>query len=348
MSTTINTSFTASEIVLTCNIGTIEAETDAQNVSVTLVNTLNPSEYLLMIVQYPYNGKIQIFEIGRLIEQDLSSRGLSFCSYKLMVGDASLEFTALCCRRKLLAGWITNNFLTALPTQIMPHNSDFSLQFPETDNVIHLAITFRDTDGRINSCSIQGPDSNSDITECDYLDLSASVEKTTGKACKEILIVNATSANRSKTIFFADREHCHRFTFRNCFNAFDDFYLCGSITESTKVDSESAVCNGIKTVYDRSVSRSYKFNTGVLSETEAEALAQLVESNETYIYIAKALRRIVFTGHSLEFSDDNASQRRAEFTFEMADGTPLPPEVWLKQRTSVNTVFTDQFEDSFL
>ena len=348
MNTTISHNFNAAGKVLSCNVGTIRAETVSQRVLIKLYNTLTPTEYLLLINQYPSNNTVDIYDIASLIEHDLISRGISFSSYCIEIDDAKLEFTVVFCRRKLYEHWLTNNFLTALPVQIIPNGFDFSLQLPKTDNIISFDVTFRDSDGAIGSYSFDSNVSQSASPTFDYYGIRDMIDSNTTKVCIDILIITAKSDNRTKTFFFNDREYCHHFSFRNCFNAVDDFYLCGSITESTKVDSEYAVCNGVKMVYDREVSRSYKFNTGVLSQFEAEALSQLVESHDASIYINRELRRIVFADHSLEFSDDNSSQRRAEFSFEVADGTLLPPDCWLDVRAASNSVFSDQFSDTFL
>lgn len=348
MNTTIFHNFNAAGKVLSCNVGTIRAETVSKRVIIKLYNTLTPSQYLLLINQYPSNNTVDIYDIASLIEHDLISRGVSFSTYCIEIDDAKLEFTVVFCRRKLYEHWLTNNFLTALPVQMLPHWADFELQSPQSDNIISFNVTFRDSSGALGSYSFDSNISHDPVARFEYVDIRDMIDSNTARVCMDILVVMAISGNRTKTFFFNDREYCHHFSFRNCFNAVDDFYLCGSITESTKVDSEYAVCNGVKMVYDREVSRSYKFNTGVLSEFEAEALSQLVESHDASIYINREQRRIVFADHSLEFSDDNSSQRRAEFSFEVADGTLLPPDCWLDVRAASNSVFSDQFSDTFL
>ena len=313
---------------------------------------------------YAYNGKIAIYELGELIEEDMRMRGVVVYHYELVIGDDDNGY--LCKQMDVLycdyiaEGFDTeNSFLTTLPTQRVYADSNVLVTLvgnASGSTVIH-GVMVHDADDtysddkhnryehfEVESEDDMVPGEVLSVPFYDWVDRYTSYNPTEG-----VHLLNAVIRNgrRSKVVYFMPGKPDIRLVFMNCFNAYEALDLKGLLTDKTKVIQETAIVAGKRVAYNRRTEKEYEFVSEGLTESEALSIDQLLNSHKVWVMINGKATPIIITDHTCEIDNNNEAQPNVKFTWTFADRRPhLNPDV-LAASLQKPGIFTKEFTHQF-
>lgn len=354
-----------SGLIKSSDIPTIEAKiSGGDSVNVWLIpdaEDLDNAIYASTL--YAHNGKIAIYELGELIEEDMRRRGVVEYVYELHIGDDDSGY--LCKTINVLyCDYIVDgfdpdkSFLTTLPTQRVYEGSNVlvTLVGDAAATLIHgLMIHDEDdtySDDKHNRYEHFEVECEDDMVSgevlyvpfYDWEDRYTSYNPTDGVHLLSAVIRNG---RRSKVVYFMPGKPDIRLVFMNCFNAFESIDLKGLLTDKTKVSQETAIVAGKRVAYNRRTEKEYEFTSEGLTESEALSIDQLLNSHKVWVLVNGNATPIIITDHTCEIDNNNEAQPNIKFTWTFADRRPhLNPDV-LAASLQKPGIFTDEFTYQF-
>ncbi|MDE6267347.1 MAG: hypothetical protein K2M07_08375 [Muribaculaceae bacterium] len=351
----------SSGLIKSSDIPTIEASiSGGDSVNVWLApDAEDPDNAIYATTLYAYDGKIAIYELGELIEEDMRRRGLVICSYDLHIGSHCKTMDVLYCDY-IAEGFDTeNSFLTTLSTQrvyidsnvlvtlvgnasgptvihgLMVHDADDTYSDDKHNRYEHFEVESEDdmVPGEVLS-----------VPFYDWVDRYTSYNPTDG-----VHLLNAVIRNgqRSKVVYFMPGKPDIRLVFMNCFNAYESLDLKGLLTDKTKVIQETAIVAGKRVAYNRRTEKEYEFVSEGLTESEALSIDQLLNSHKVWVMFNGKATPIIITDHTCEIDNNNEAQPSIKFTWTFADLRPhLNPDV-LAASLREPGIFTKEFTYQF-
>ncbi len=342
-------------------IPTVEASvTGADSVSVWLApDAEDIDKAIYFTTLYAFNGKISIYELDQLIEEDMRRRGVVVYDYELHIGPLTIALQVLYCDYVADGFNADCSFLTTLPTQrayadsnvlltlvgddskptlirgLMIHDEDDTFSDDKHNRYEHFSVETEDAmvAGEVMSVPFDG-----------WEDRYTSYNSTDG-----VRLLNAVISNgrRTKVVYFMPGKPDIRLVFLNCFNAYESIDLKGLMTEKTKVEKETAIVAGKRVAYNQRTEKEYEFVSEGLTDSEAVSIDQLLNSHKVWVFVDGKATPIIITDHTCENDNNNEAQPNIKFTWIFADQRPLINPEAMAASLQKPGIFTQEFTYQF-
>ena len=340
-------------IILSSAIGDIGIDVDGDYVDVTL--TAQGGIAVLTERYYAYAGKVTLYDIASLIEDEMRSSGLSTADFSLSVFtdtsdnkvDSCVLHVLYCDRFSVCTDvpkFLNENFLTTLSMRrVAPRSTVSILLYADMGESLSYSIAhsfrkigseaiFRNSytvdDGKIANSS--GVFQLNIPLNSIVADAAAFANARLGEI--ELLSLTVYCGQRSLS-FFVDPilNERNSFMFRNCFNVWEMATLPVLTTAKTDVERSTAVINGRSRFYNQSTEKTYEVEAGPLTSDEAEWIDQLFSSYEVFRFEPNdvddidnlILSPVLITDCTCEVQDGDESLNTIKFTWRYADNRPL-------------------------
>ena len=301
---------------------------------------------------YAFNGNITVSDIVPLIQDNIAGNidmNLVDVHLEAFDGDESdtLDFPVLYSNK--LTGlydpsdWLRENFLTLSHTRRLSPDGYINVSWYAANRegvMFRVYATFindkglRDTYQYAHSGNGQIAHSNGVLTE--YIMLDALRDLIIERKKIESLILQSVTVrcgNRSATFFIDPALETNTPIFYlNCFGITEHIALPRTTTVKVKTDRSLASVGKTSQFYDISTSKEYEVESGPLTSDECVQIEQMLTSSSVRIpYGAdcmkydtdfEALRKILITDYTCEFSDTDEKLNKVKFTWRFADNTP--------------------------
>lgn len=356
MATTIDTVF--NDLVLTSDLDLIEATTDADSaivqayLMVTSGDTVHPVP-LLSTTLYAYSGKVELKNLGSLVEAMMRRRGISNAHLTLNIGGVIKILNVLYCEYEMPDDFDPQTcFLTTSPVRRVHENSSVPLSFLSDGTVpLTIKIVGHRADGSLASLEKTvntEPSGYSWLYVADIIDYATSA----AQPLAEVSYFGVYHGQKSYVFFIVRHPFYLRFKFRNIFNALEYIDLPCTFTSKTSVDRDIAVCSGTYTQYNQQPNRTFEVQSGALPSREALIVDQLFNSREVYIVVGAEEKeyKIVINDHTCEVTNDNESLVDIKFSWQFSSWRPRLSDTSLSAFMPVAKwgIFDDHFTREYL
>ena len=309
---------------------------------------------------YPFNGRVSVYDLTQLIEEDMRRRDAVNFLYMLCIGNLSITLDVVYCDYIANGFDFNNSFLTTMPTQRV--YKDSLVYVTKVGDDEQLGVTVRgilrhDEDGlfsddKHNRYEHFEAENEDDLVSGEPLQIPfddwqnryTSYNENDGVELMSAAIIHGT---RVKTLYFMPGTPDIRLVFRNCFNALDTADLKGLLTEKTTVSQKVANIAGRRVAYNRRTDKEYEFVSEGLTESESHALDQLLNAHEAWVLVNGSATPIVITDHTCEIDNNNEVQPTIKFTWQFADRKPHLNIDALAASLQQPGVFTNHFTYQF-
>lgn len=340
-------------ILLTSAVGDIDIDVEGAYVDATLTAPGNIE--LLRERYYAHAGRVTLYEIGTLIEDDMRTSGKTAADYTLRVftdtannkADSWVIHVLYCDRFTANADvsvFLKENFLTTLSVRRVTANSTSSLFFyAEKGESVACTIshTFRKYGSEAKYKHQFTMDAGKTASSAGVVQINiaqnAIVADAAGFALarpSDIELVAFTVRCGQRSIsFFVDPslEERNSFYFRNCFNVWDWATLPMVTTAKTDVDRSLAIVNGSSRFYNQSTEKTYEVVAKPLTSDEAEWIDQLfssydvfrIEPDATNVADPLVIVPVLITDSTCEMQDGDEKPNSAKFKWRYADNRPI-------------------------
>lgn len=303
-----------------------------------------------------WDDAIVVYDIARIIEEDLRNKKQITGKYTLAIGDAELTISPVYCDY-LLSGVssVKDVFLTTAETQRVHRGGNIGFSFIETDrHQLHFKLVGKGADGTLAVAEAEDELSNW-MNDFEFL---SSVEDVIGYILEHDknhsglvpgteVSVTLAAGNSYKTWFIVKDAEFLRFVYRNIFNAQEFVDVVCEVTDKTTINRDDSICNGSVIQYNQNTERVYEVVTAALTPTEAKLIDQLVNSREISVFVGDTPQAVIITASTLEMSNADDQLPVAKFTWRFRDQRPrLLPDDTPAFRKSSN-IFTEQFTREF-
>ncbi len=326
---------------------TIATDHEAVNFRISIYgNTLLEGLY------YAFDGNIVVSDVIPLLEHYMSGNTeMNFVDVHLEAssGDetAELDFPVLYCDKLTRlydpSDWLRENFLTLSHTRRLSPDGYINVSWYAANRegvMFRVYATFindkglRDTYQYAHSGNGQIAHSNGVLTE--YIMLDALRDLIIERKKIESLILQSVTVrcgNRSATFFIDPALETNTPIFYlNCFGITEHIALPRTTTVKVKTDRSLASVGKTSQFYDISTSKEYEVESGPLTSDECIQIEQMLTSPSVRIPFGQdcskydtdfdALRSILITDYTCEFSDTDEQLNKVKFTWRFADNTP--------------------------
>ena len=260
---------------------------------------------------------------------------------------AELDFPVLYCDKLTRlydpSDWLRENFLTLSHTRRLSPDGYINVSWYAANRegvMFRVYATFindkgkRDTYWYAHSGNGQIAHSNGVLTE--YVMLSDVRSRIINSKKIESLILQSVTVrcgNRSATFFIDPALETNTPIFYlNCFGITEHIALPRTTTVKVKTDRSLASVGKTSQFYDISTSKEYEVESGPLTSDECIQIEQMLTSPSVRIPFGQdcskydtdfdALRPILITDYTCEFSDTDEKLNKVKFTWRFADNTP--------------------------
>ncbi len=321
---------------------------------------------------YPVNGKLSVYEVGKLYEEYFRSLGDSsrypYLILQMQVGNLTWEdYMIIYCpfNCNLAAeSFITTHFMTSLSAKRIPadcRSGDEQVYIvltgeeDEEDKIVYVEATFRNPDGGTEThyCSFSG------VFDELYGRIEASpslIEGLFEHYCEEEIDYDwreltpmsySFRVGNRKLTYYVDQDFkpSVRFRFRNAFNLEETIYLEGETVTKTDTERSLATSHGVSLFYDQVDSQEFEVSTAPLTSEEAAWATQLLLSHKVMkVEDDETAEEVLITDVSSEVTDSDTEHRRLKFTYRLAkQGASLK----LRENAFSNSRFTEVYSLHF-
>lgn len=348
-------------LIKSSDIPTIEASiSGSDSVDVWLAPEDEDSDNAIYATTlYPYNGKIAIYDLANLIEEDMRRRNLVVYSYALHIGPVGKIINVLYCDYIADDFNPDNSFLTTLHTQRVYADSSVLVTLvgdSSTPTTIQGLMIHDEDDtysdnkhNRYECFEVESEEASEPgkVLSVPFSDWVTRYTSYTPSAPVRLLNAVIRNGRRSKVVYFMPGRPDIRLVFMNCFNAYESIDLKGLLTEKTKVSQNTALVAGQRAAYNRRTEKEYEFVSEGLTESEALSIDQLLNSHKVWVMVNGKPFPIIITDHTCEINNNNEVQPNIKFTWTFADRRPhLNPEA-LAALLQKPGIFTKEFTYQF-
>lgn len=338
-------------VVFTSQIGEIGISSDSSAVNVQI---LQGNKAILNERYFTYGGKVVLYDIGGLMENNMRTKEINYALYSIKVfkTDGSLAdsctLSVLYCDRMTtysnIESFLEENFLTTLAMRRVSPDDTFYLYYYGTegeDNTVTINCLWMSSavnDGNksftshINGNGLTKAGVNTVIVNQSNIKEEISQVYGIRPSVIELVSLTVSVGERSITCFVDySLKSNDGFYFRNCFNVSEVANLPISSTIKTEVERSTAVVNTTSSFYNQRVETVYEVQSGSLTSDEAEWIDQLFTSynvtKKMYnVYdAANAMiqRQVLITDSTCEISDGDEKPNSVKFSWRFADNRAL-------------------------
>ncbi len=328
-------------------------------------------EVLLNGRYYAFNDEVTVSDIVPLIEDYMVRHiDMNIVDVHLEASDGeeadTVDFRVLYCDK--LTGlydpsdWLKENFLTLTRSHRISPDAFIKVAWYATEResiMLRVYATFLNDKGQ--RATYQYPYSgNGQVAHADGILTEYVLLVSIRDLIKERLSVQSPllqsltvcCGNRSATFFIdPELEVYTPFFYLNCFGIVEHIALPRTTTVKVKSDRSLASLGHASQFYDISTSKEFEVESGPLTSDECVQIEQMLTSSSVRIpYGAdcmkydtdfEALRKILITDYTCEFSDNNEKLNKVKFTWRFAENTPS-----VEAPTSPG-IFDDKFNSIF-
>lgn len=339
-------------IALSSDLPDISIFTDHEAVDFRLVAN---GDRLLEGRYYANDGYVVVSDISSIIEHFMAGNtDGNFCEIHIeaFVGEDEADYndrivTVLYCDKTTgltdPSDWLQENFLTLTRSRRLAPHSFINLSWYTTEResaMVRVYVTYLDDDGKrrtyqyVQSGNGQIAHINGIMTE--FVVLDTVVDKLRDRAKVENPVLQSVTvrcSNRSATFFIDPALETNTpFFYLNCFGTAEHIALPRTTTVKVKTDRSLASIGRTSQFYDISTSKEYEIESGPLTSDECIQIEQMLTSPSVRIPYGKdcmkydtdfdALRPILITDYTCEFSDTDEKLNKVKFTWRFADNKP--------------------------
>lgn len=342
-------------MALTSQLGKVAATTDQDYVSCVIyyIRPDSKEQQIYWSVLYPSEGRVEISDLGNLIETYYRSIGVSFGNIKIKFGETYAILEVLYCEVTKPAAWdITEQLWIASHVQRVHYDSVVRLYAYENSNIHGLIkmMGHRHSDGSLGVLEypVQFPFEQSGYYE---MDVKSKVDWALGRTTdapesplSDVAMLSFEFMGSQVLLYLMNDTEYLTFEFRNIFNCPERVDICGTVKVKTEIDRKEAVSGGSTLQYDRKVTRSYEVETEALSEEDAKRVVQLIASHTAAVLIDGEFRKIIITDETCESSNDDESLTSYKFTWQFADRRLID---WDAAMPMHDGIFTQEYTEEY-
>ena len=320
--------------VLTSEVSSIYAHTDAEALDVSL-SCLGVTFFSTSL--YAYNGVVELFDAGSLIEYHFLTNGLICESVTIKFGSVSKTVIFQHCENLMPASYDPQKSLLLSSLTHRAHR-DSLFTFAALPIAPHSQFLFKvvghDESGRIASTYFYSSVNIVDTLHASF-SVASVINKATGRRVPEfnlplqapsladVMYFSVEHDERQLMCFISPAEPYLTFRFLNIFNIPEFIDIEGSMVTKSETSQQEAVCSGLISKYDRSTFRSYQFTSAPLHPDEEESLAQFLSSSSVQIRVSGTLYDIVIDDYTFESSSDDDSLNSVKFSWRFKNNRPV-------------------------
>ena len=272
---------------------------------------------------------IELYDIGRLFEQNMRQRGLSTAYLEIEFGNMVVEdCTVIYCPYHTSMDAVTfvaSRFLTTLSAKRIPADAtgerlEFIRQDSEYNQVLTLNIkaTYQDSDGYTHYNEALTRSLQSTIRHTMDISPATVLGMLEDKGADVTLVLSyEVSIGGRSFMYFVDNEApaMKGFCFRNAFNVEERAYFEAMTVRDTSTERSMATMHGTSVFYDQQDSEDFEVTTAPLSYAEAEWMKQMVLSHLVRLHSGDD---ILITDMEEKVSDNDTEHKRIKFTYRLA------------------------------
>lgn len=312
--------------VLTSWARSIIVSTDEQKLSVSLAYS---GAVFFSVELYAYDGKVELFDPGSIIEDLFRSKGLVSGVVVVTFGSVSKSVTFLYCEYDMPMDFDPRNALLLSSSARRVHQgSDFTFAALPLDDVMRINFNAvgLDAAGVPVTASLNFAIEASKVYKHTYIfqtdDYIRDFIRKNPQITK-VLYFSVASGSRQLMCYVTPSPAWLTFAFYNAFNVQERLDVEGSMVTKSETSRQSARCSGDIVQYDRRTDRTYQFTSGPLPADEVETLAQLVASHSVQLYIDSHYYDVVIEEHTCEDYTEDDSLSVVKFTWRFKGRRPV-------------------------
>ena len=302
---------------------------------------------------YAYNGVVELFDPGTLIEDHFRARGLTMAPVVITFGDTSAEATFIYCEQLFIADFSpSKNFLLSSSVRRVHRGSVVRLAAAPAQanaNFIIKAVG-HDSSGYITSFSYTSirPIPDSLYTELDVDNMIKTLLNIEEKPLVDVIYFAVTLGKRQLLCYITPSPAYLTFCFRNVFNIPELLDVEGVMVTKTETSRDSASCRGRIVQYDRKTDRTYQVTTGPVTAEEAESYEQLIASHQAQVMVNGTPYDIAIEDHTCEQSTADDTLTAYKFTWRFTGRRPVKFESEMFGVAPSNRgVFSAEYSDEY-
>ena len=314
MAISVTTQPTPSGWMLSSAIGDISADSTAESVAVRL--SIAGHTFFSATIAV-YGGVATLYDATSVIEDYMRRESLSMAAVTAFFGDESTSLYVQYCSVLLPATFDpADTFLSLAGVTRTHRGSHIALSvLPRTDRTVSLKGVSHDASGIPSVSEAELAKTFPVGGGTLYLPVDGLVSALGGA---DYLAVSCGGLRR---MVFIDRHPFFLlFKFRNVFNVPELLDVACTVETETEAGGSTAVCGGILSRYDITVTRSFTVKTSPLTTAQAEALSQMVASHSVQLCAGDDDFDVVITDSECKDTTDDSSPVTYSFTFRFASG----------------------------
>lgn len=342
-------------MALTSQLGKVAVTTDQDYVSCVIyyISPDSKEQQIYWSVLYRSEGRVEISDLGQLIETYYRSIGIAIGRIKIKFGETFAILEVLYCEVTKPAGWdFTEQLWIASHVQRVHYDSIvkiWAMMGLREDGLIKI-MGHKQSDG---SFGVLEHIEQTPFFQGEYygLDVKHEVDWALGRTTNapeaplsDVAMLSFEYKGSQVLLYLMDDTEYLTFEFRNIFNCPERVDICGTVKVKTEIDRKEAVSGGSALQYDRKVTRSYEVETEALSEEDAKRVVQLIALHTAAVLIDGESRKIIITDETCESSNDDESLTTFKFTWQFADRRLLD---WDAAMPTHDGIFTQEYTEEY-
>lgn len=316
---------------LTSQWRTVAATTDLDYVTCVIYycgTSAEIVEQLYWAVLSAEGGRVEIAEVGTLIEQYFRSNNIIAGNIKIRFDESSAIVFAVYCEELMPDSWDLNDQLWITSHVQRVHCDSVvtiaTVKNTELDGVVRV-LGHKRSDGALSAQDypLQTPFYQGEIHTIDvkyYVDWAlGNLNDAPREPLDDVLLISVEYNGLQVLLYLMRETEYLTFEFANIFNVPERVDICGTIRKKTEVKREEAICGGSALQYDREITISYEVETEALSEDDAKMVERLIASYAASVVIDGVKQPIIITDETCESSNEDDSLTTYKFTWQFAD-----------------------------
>lgn len=345
--------------VFSSQLREIEFSTDLDKVIITLEDGTTE---IFRTTIYAYEGKASLINIVEIIENYMINNDrvfTAFTMYYRKADDSIIDYfninTVFCTHIINDDAVILSltNFLTSMLSRRVPRHyvNTLSMLHGQDNGMLKAHCVFTTSDNSTQNTIIEIKELWTDdigvmSLRIDYNEILSLVKKVYANADR-LLSYTIEYNGRFCTYYVVDDMPNVVFTFKNCFNVYEEIYLNAVTTTKTEVNRSMAISQGRHSFYDQSVDKTYEVETAPMTQAEAEWVEQLFMSHSVRLGTATdpdTLPEVIITDSTCEIYDNDEKLHKVKFTWQFVEHRP---HLQTSARTDEQRIFTEPYNHTF-
>lgn len=339
----------------------VEAATTEESLVAVLycINSAGAEEQVYWATLLAVNGRVELLGFDALLLDVMYARGVATAGFRLRMGEAEQRFNALYCDMSLSERWDAGlSFLTPALVRRVHCDSVLSVSSAYIDGLKPWAIRVQGISARTGCITVLSterysvPAQDENWVEFRVWDiLEWAMGLTDDPPAETLKTVSAISVERGsmQQLFYLSQSDAYlTFRFRNSFNCPEYIDVVGKMESKLDVSRSEAVCGGVRTQYDREVSREFTVESEAFPYEEIELVSQFLASGKVQLVLPDGYYDVVIHDISWSPSTDGSSLSSAKFTWSFADQRRISLESnFMGIMPQRRNIFTYQFSPAY-